>query len=329
MAEATDALGRTLAEASNLLVEADDPAGAAAQLHPALVVLLAASQAAEDCLPSHLVLEAAAMLASAWRMCSMRSLPAAAGRLYTSAMAVSAALVAAAACSRFLVAGETGVLSRTAHHYHDLATLLCQHLAAHLASAVSNSCHPASAMHPSAALSTVPGSGAGAASPHLPAADMRLPDVPAVISSAWCEVRHDLASRQSPAAGNKEATVQLTEADVEVLDKALSTASTSSVNKQSKDSGMQHLQVQLAAQAVQAGAQPAEVQLLQHLPLAAAAAAMQAHAARLLRIVLGSSHAACDRAVYASCSAGLPFQLGAAMARLAQLLAADQAAGSR
>lgn len=51
------------------------------------------------------VLEAAAMLASAWRMCSMRSLPAAAGRLYTSAMAVSAALVAAAACSRFLVAG--------------------------------------------------------------------------------------------------------------------------------------------------------------------------------------------------------------------------------
>lgn len=95
------------------------------------------------------------------------------------------------------------------------------------------------------------------------------------------------------------------------------------------DAGMQHLQVQLAAQAVQAGAQPAEVQLLQHLPLAAAAAAMQAHAARLLRIVLGSSHAACDRAVYASCSAGLPFQLGAAMARLAQLLAADQAAGSR
>ena len=50
--------------------------------------------------------------------------------------------------------------------------------------------------------------------------------------------------------------------------------------------------------------------------LAAAAVACQAQAAKLLNIVLGKSHAAVDRGVFAPFSAGLPFRLAACMSRL-------------
>lgn len=60
--------------------------------------------------------------------------------------------------------------------------------------------------------------------------------------------------------------------------------------------------------------------------LAAAAVAFQAHAVYQLRTVLGSSHAAVDRMVYAPLAAGLPFGMAACMSRhvLAECEQAEQ-----
>ena len=54
--------------------------------------------------------------------------------------------------------------------------------------------------------------------------------------------------------------------------------------------------------------------------LAAVSVACQAQAARLMRTVLGSSHAEFDRAVFAPFSAGMPCVLAACMSRMALTL---------